>query len=172
MLKNFGIKKGLYQFWFSMAGEVKKMNKTQKSAIFSLVAFLFAAGVMAYPFISIFILKTWPTGFLAKYWSVIVFIAVAVASVAFLRKKQSAAEPDFDERDELIKKRAVLVSFISVWPLLIAATVIPRFILGETGLIPVYLLPFINLGIFIIAMLVYSVAILVQYGRGGRDGEK
>lgn len=148
------------------------MNKTQKGAIFSLAAFLFAAVVIAYLFISVFMLKTWPTGFLAKYWSLIAYIAVAVASVTFLRKKQSPGEPDSDERDELIKKRAVLVSFVSIWPLLIAATVIPWFILGDAGSIPVCFLPIINLGVFLIVMLVYSVAVLVQYGWRGKDGKK
>jgi len=148
------------------------MNKTQKGAVFCVASCLFAAGVIAYLFVSLFISKTWPTGFLAKYWSLIAYIAVVVASFTFLRKKQSPAEPDSDERDELIKKRAVLVSFVSVWILLIATTVILNFIVGETGSIPVYLFPFINLGIFITAMLVYSAAILVQYGWGGKDGKE
>ena len=148
------------------------MNKTQKSAIFCLVTFLFCVVVMAYPFISIFILKSWPESFFSRFWSMIAYFVFIAASIIFLRKKQSPAEPDFDERDDLIKKRAVLVSFVSVWILLAAACIIPRFILGETGAIPVYVLPFINLGIFMIAMLVYSIAILVQYSTGGKRGEK
>jgi NADH:ubiquinone oxidoreductase subunit K len=89
----------------------------------------------------------------------------------FLRKKQSSKEPDSDERDDLIKRRAVLVSFVSVWILLAAATLIPGIILGQTGTISAYILPFINVSIFLIAMMVYSVAILVQYGWGTK-GEK
>ena len=147
------------------------MNKTQKSAIFCLVTFLFSAVLMAYLFISIFILKTYPPGFYAKYLALIAFIAFALASVIFLRKKQSPAEPGFDERDDLIKKRAMMVSFVSVWILLAAACIIPRFIVGDEGAIPVYVLTFINLGIFMIAMLVYNVAVLVQYSRGGKDNE-
>jgi len=147
------------------------MNRTQKSAIFCLVTFLFCVVVMAYPFISIFILKSWPESFFSRSWSMIAYFVFIAASIIFLRKKQSPAEPDFDERDDLIKKRAVLVSFVSVWILLAAACIIPRFILGETGAIPVYVLPFINLGIFMIATLVHSVAILVQYGWGGKDGK-
>ena len=148
------------------------MNKTQKTAIFTLVTSLFCIAVMAYTFISIFIFKVWPPGFYGKYWSLIAYIAIVVASVTFLRKKQSPDEPDFDERDDLIKKRAVLACFVSVWILLAAATIISRLIVGQDGSIPVWTLPFINLGVLIIAMLVYSVAILVQYGRGGKDGEK
>ncbi|MCJ7693164.1 MAG: hypothetical protein MUO22_07095 [Sedimentisphaerales bacterium] len=147
------------------------MNKTQKSAIFCLVTFLFCVVVMAYPFISIFILKSWPESFFSRFWSMIAYFVFIAASIIFLRKKQSPAEPDFDERDDLIKKRAVLVSFVSVWILLAAACIIPRFIVGETGAIPVYVLTFINLGIFMVAMLVHSIAVLVQYGWGGKDGQ-
>ncbi len=147
------------------------MNKTQKGAIFCLAAFLFSSVVMAYPFISIFILKSWPESLFSRFWSMIAYFVFIAASIIFLRKKQSPAEPDFDERDELIKKRAVLVSFVSVGILLAAACIIPRFILGDEGAIPVYVLTFINLGIFMIAMLVYNVAVLIQYGRRDK-GEK
>ena len=148
------------------------MNKTQKSAIFCLVTFLFCVVVMAYPFISIFILKSWPESFFSRFWSMIAYFVFIAASIIFLRKKQSPNEPDFDERDDLIKKRAVLASFVSVWILLAAATAIPRFVIGIEGSIPVWLLTFINLSVFLIVMTVYSVAILIQYGRGGKDGEK
>ena len=143
------------------------MNKTQKSAIFCLVTFLFCVVVMAYPFISIFILKSWPESFFSRFWSMIAYFVFIAASIIFLRKKQSPAEPDFDEGDNLIKKRAVLASFVSVWLLLAATTIIPRLIVGQDGSIPVWTLPLINLGVFLIAMLVYSVAILIQYGLGG-----
>ena len=148
------------------------MNKTQKSAIFCLVTFLFCVVVMAYPFISIFILKSWPESLFRRFWSMIAYFVFIAASIIFLRKKQSPAEPDFDERDDLIKKRAIMVSLVSVWILLAASCIIPRFILGDEGAIPVYVLTFINMGIFMIAMLVYNVAVLIQYGRGGKDGEK
>jgi len=90
----------------------------------------------------------------------------------WLRIKQSRAEVDSDEGDDLIKKRAVLVSFTSVWILLFAATIIPWFAVGQDGSIPVCLLPIINFGVFLIVALVHSVAVLVQYGWGGKDGEK
>jgi len=85
-------------------------------------------------------------------------------SAVLLRIKQSRAEVDFDERDNSIKKNAVLVSFVSLWVLLFAASIIPGFVAGDAGSIPVCLLPIINFGVFLIVMLVYSVAILVQYG--------
>lgn len=147
------------------------MNKTQKGAIYCLVTFLFCVVVMAYSFISIFILKSWPESFFSRFWSMIAYFVFIPASIIFLRKKQSPNEPDFDERDDLIKKRAMMVSFVSVWILLAAACIIPRFIVGETGAIPVYVLPILNFGVFLGVGLVYSVAVLVQYRRGGKDNE-
>ncbi len=81
------------------------------------------------------------------------------------------SEVESDERDDLIKKRAVIASFVTVWILLAGVTVVPRFVVGIKGLIPVWLLAFINLGVFLGAVLVYLVAVLVQYGWGGKDGE-
>jgi len=100
-----------------------------------------------------------------------VILLFMVVSVVLLRIKQSRAEVDFDERDNSIRKTAVLVSFVSLWVLLIAASIIPAFILGDVGSIPVSFLPIINLSVFLITMLVYSSAVLIQYGRGGK-GEK
>jgi len=147
------------------------MNKTQKTAIFCLATFLFSAVVMAYPFITIFIFKSWPSCIIVTYLIVPVFIVGTMASIFSLRKKQSPFEPNSDERDELIKKRAVLVCLISVWILLIASYAILWHIVGLDGSIPLCILPLIYLGVFFAAMLVYNVAILVQYGWRGKDGE-
>jgi len=147
------------------------MNKTQKGAWFCLIA---TAALLTW--YGVFILAgTFPSG---KTWSVLLktlsFLAIFFMGMAtvWLRIKQSPAEVNSDERDELIKKRAVLVSFASVWILLIATTIIPWFAVGQDGSIPVCLLPIINFGVFLIVALVHSVAVLVQYGWGGKDGEK
>ena len=42
---------------------------------------------------------------------------------------------------------------------------------GFLATIPVWLLAFTNVGILFIALSVYSVAVLVQYGRGGEKNE-
>ncbi|MHC4619338.1 MAG: hypothetical protein ACYTEQ_16455 [Planctomycetota bacterium] len=88
-----------------------------------------------------------------------------------MRRKQSPTEVDTDERDRLIKYRAVVACFVSVWVLLATASAIPSFVIGAKGSIPVWLLVFINVGVLLISMLVYCAAILVQYGRPGK-GEK
>jgi uncharacterized membrane-anchored protein len=104
---------------------------------------------------------------LVKIWMWLI-LAVSVGGVVFVYFKR-AAEVDNDERDSHIKKNAVLVSFVSLWILLFAASLIPGFIAGDMGSIPVDLLPIINMGVFLIAMLIYSAAILAQYNWGIKE---
>ena len=146
------------------------MNKTQKEAVFSLVGTLVATAGISCPFISIFVLKTFLPIIVTAYLSLIAFFALPIFGFFLLRKKQSPAEPDSDERDNLIKQKAALAAFIAVWVLLIITSVIPPLFVGQTGSIPVVFLPVINFVIFLVAMTIYSIAILVQYRRGGEDG--
>ena len=147
------------------------MNKTQKSAWFGVLSYLLTVAIIVYLGVRFFVLKSLPQGFLGRGWPIIAVYGLVVASIVLIRRKQSPAEPDSDERDELIKKRAVQISFVSVGLLLATATLIAALILGEAGSIPVYLLTLIILGVFLTAMLIYSVAVLVQYGWRSK-GEK
>jgi len=140
------------------------MNKTQKVAWFGVFSYLLTVAIGAYIAVRIYVLKSVPESILERSWPIIAFYGLVILSILLIRRKQSRAELDFDERDELLKKRAVQISFVSAWLLLASATLIPALILGQAGSIPVYLLTFINLGVFLTAMLIYSVAILVQYG--------
>lgn len=146
------------------------MNKTQKGAWCILIASLFLILFGILLFTEIVILKNLFTS-LHRFVALLLF-SFMVPLFIFLRKKQSIAEVESDERDRLIVKRAILVSFVSGWILIAAFTLISRLILGITGSIPIWILSLINFFIFIIAMFIYSAAILVQYGRGGKDGEK
>jgi hypothetical protein len=89
-----------------------------------------------------------------------------------LRKKQSPAEVDSDERDGLIRKKALVVSYTSVWILFTISIFILWFSFGSDGTISMWVFPFIILEVFFVAMIIYSIAILVQYGRGRKDGEE
>lgn len=142
------------------------MNRTQKGALCTsgITILLLALGIVVIPVQTVTSVKV----FRIWLWVISLFI---ILSVVLLRIKQSRAEVSFDERDNAIKKNAMLAAFISLWVLLIAASFIPNFIVGDNGAIPVCFLPIINFGVFLIVMLVYSVAILIQYSRGGK-GEK
>ncbi len=147
------------------------MNKTQKGAWINLAAVLMLMSTHIGLYIRLYVIKKLPTAF-GTFWVLSGFFLLLGLMLYTIQKKQSPREVDKDERDSLIEKRAVLVAFVSVWILLFAATIIPRFFVGLDGSIPVWSLAFINVGILIIVWLVYSLAVLVQYGRGGKDGRE
>jgi hypothetical protein len=144
------------------------MNRTQKSALFNLSGFVVNIAFFCYLFVTIFVYKSLPNRTAEAIW-LPVLVLLFGSGLLLLRKKQSPVEPQADERDKAIMKNAVLVSFVATWLLLAAATVVPALTLGEAGAVPVYLLPFINWGVFVGAGIVYTVAILVQYGRTEKE---
>ena len=77
-----------------------------------------------------------------------------------------AKKLDYDERDQFIDKRAALAGSAAALIALAAASVIPQFIVGQTGSVPAWLLPIINFGVVIIGLIVYFAANLILYGRG------
>ena len=145
------------------------MNKTQKGAWFTLLMVVLLLVFLGYILLAMFTPGEPPKTF-AKFWSLLV-LGLMVFSLIWLRIKQSPAEVGSDERDELIKKRAVTVSFVSVWILLIVSTIATMRVVGDNGSVTVYVLPILNFGVFLGVGLVYSVAVLVQYRRGGKDNE-
>ncbi len=144
------------------------MNRTQKGALLNLSGFLVSIGFFAYLFITIFGFRALPNR-AAAIGGLLVFATQAGWWIFLFRRKQSPVEPQADERDKTIMKNAVFVSFVSTWLLLAAATLIPALVLGQAGSLPVFLLPFINFGVFVLAEVVYFVAVLVQYGREVKD---
>ena len=146
------------------------MNKTQKGAWFSLAGGLVCIASFGYIFVQFFVLRKQP-GLIGLWPMLAAYFVFLFMPIFFLRKKQSPHEVNKDERDSLIEKRAVIAAFVSVWILLFAATIIPRFIVGLNGSIPVWSLAFINVGILLIVLFVYSTAVLIQYGWKEKDCE-
>ena len=91
------------------------MNKTQKGAWFT-----FGVAILLLTFGLIIFTQMFAAGAtsikLVRIWLLVILFFMGI-SVVLLRIKQSRAEVDFDERDNSIKKNAVLVSFISLWVL-------------------------------------------------------
>ena len=145
------------------------MNRTQKGAWFTLGLSGLLVLCLAFVLRSMFIPGDRLAGVgLARGWSWLVLL-FTVVSLLFVFRKQSPAEPAADERDHLIKRNAVLASFISVWILLTVEAVLPSTLVDDRGSIPLAALPIINAAVLFAALLVYSVAVLVQYGRGVRN---
>lgn len=145
------------------------MNKTQKGAWLNVTGVLLVLAIVSYLTIQIGIQHRPPEGLVLYIW-IPAFIIIIGIGIYFIRRKQSPAEPDSDERDNQIKQKAWIAAFISVWPLFLAASVAPQFFIGLDGSIPVWSLPIVTVGLFYIVLLVYSIAVLIQYGRGGNNG--
>ncbi len=152
------------------------MNKTQKGALFSLSNFLLLIifSVHSTKIVrDLFSPEGYPNALkVLLFWAFLIFGFMVLSAFLLYRRKQSSTEVESDERDDLIKKRAALICFISVWFLLITSYAILWHIVGLDGSIPLCILPLIYLGVFLAAMLVYNVAVLVQYGWGDKNGER
>lgn len=148
------------------------MNRTQKAALGNLVVMLLSVAMLAFVFFRLFILKKTPEGFAGRFLPPILLILLIVLLLAWILRRQSPKEVDADERDKLITNRAAMAVFVSAWIVFPVVSVIPRFIFGDEGCIPAWSLPLINVGALLIVMAIYSTAVLVQYGWGGKDGGK
>ncbi len=146
------------------------MNKTQKGAWFNLAGTSLVFALTFFVVFQIAFNKGHPEHFW-PYLFILSFLLYIGAGIFFLRKKQSPKEPEFDERDNIIKQRAWIAAFISTWIIFLAASVFPQFFVGLDGSIPVWLLPIVTVSLFYPVLFVYSVAVLIQYSRTGK-GEK
>jgi len=92
----------------------------------------------------------------------------------FIEKKvrKDKKKISFDERDQLIHKKAVMAGYVVLWIYFVAACVIAWCIVGPHGSISVNVMPLTLLGGLVIFTLAQGLASLIQYGRGGKDGEK
>jgi hypothetical protein len=77
----------------------------------------------------------------------------------------------FDERDQLIHKRAVMAAYIVLWLYFVAVCVIAWCIVGPHGSISVNVLPLTLLGGLVIFTTAQGLASVIQYGRCDK-GEK
>ncbi len=147
------------------------MNRTQKGAWFTLGVAILA--MLIFVLLSLYIpapgdRSTGVRPIRLLCWVLVLFV---IGGALLVRRRQSPDEPVSDERDDLIRKNAILVCFISVWVALAAASIIPAFVVGDVGSIPVAMLPLIHMGVLLTALLVYSTAVLIQYQRPGKGGQ-
>ena len=85
-----------------------------------------------------------------------------------LRKEQQKVS--FDERDQLIHRKSVMVAYVALWLYFVAACVITWCIVGPHGSISVNVMPLTLIGGLVIFTSVQGLASLIQYGRRGKDG--
>ncbi|MHC5060801.1 MAG: hypothetical protein ACYTFK_06935 [Planctomycetota bacterium] len=92
-----------------------------------------------------------------------------VAAICFIFIPKQQGQISHDERDELIKKRALHISYGVMLSVLIIGLTAPVF-MTSNGMIPSYYLNVLLITILSVTIVTESVAVLFQYGR--REGEK
>lgn len=140
------------------------MNKTQKGAtavlIIATLLLLFIISVPLILFSNSLIVEISPL-----FFFVLTFLVMGL-SVILLRKKQSPSEVDYDERDILIKQKAIFASYITLWILVSIICIVPGIFIDRTAIATYWpnILPIELFLMYIIVKLVYALTILVQYG--------
>jgi hypothetical protein len=136
------------------------MNKYQKMARFTLIILGLALGL------SITAVLVLRFGF-GMSWRASMAGFAFIGIMGFSRIRPSLFKKDIkglDERDLVIKQRAMIAAYWSFWPLFVLAAMTPIFIYGPDGAVSVRYLCWMVFGGMYWVFLMYSIAILNEYG--------
>ena len=143
------------------------MNKLQKIALLNLILATVILLLQIFSFLVINI----PIKLVA---SVIIFVLCCIVAALYLHRSKLARQgtSQYDERDKSIHKTAALAGYITAFLVLFSTILIVFLTFGPGGSVDIGHL----FSIFILGCLGLffgdSIAVLIQYGRGGKDGEK
>jgi len=142
------------------------MNRTQREALCSLIFFTVTLVFVVLILAARLIFKK--DIVYITYFMLATIAITSVPGLLYVLRKQSLREVITDERDKLIKLKALFASFVSVMISLAAMLVTLKIIVGNQGSIAVWLLTLILFVISIAAAMVYSAAVLILYlfGKG------
>ncbi len=87
------------------------------------------------------------------------------------RRRKRQGKTSFDERDQLIHKRAVMAAYVALWLYFVAACAIPWWIVGQQGSISVNVMPITLVGGLVIFSFVQNLASLILYGWRSKENE-
>ena len=145
------------------------MNSAQKIARFNLIVLLVALALSATAIsVAYFIIGLPMQRALGGLGFLGICGLIGLSPILFRKKR---GEISFDERDLLIYNRASLVAYSLFWVFFTAACMVPWLVFERGARIPVVVLPCMLAGGFVIVQLIQSIAILVQYGWGGKENE-
>ena len=92
------------------------------------------------------------------------FGIMGFSGLAPLLFKKDTGKVKLDERDLLIKNKAMLAAYFSFWPVFVIAAMAPFCVYGPDGMVSVkYLCSMVFGGMFIV-ILVHSLVTLQEYG--------
>jgi hypothetical protein len=139
------------------------MNRAQKTARTNLILILPGlAGVIA----------LWAIELRAiAFWLLAMLMAI-VNSRNYYEKKSQKDITTFDERDELITRKASVIAYRLLWAFFGWACLLAWILTSPEGKISVNWLFAALFGGSVVFNLVFSIAILIFYGRGDKDGEE
>lgn len=145
------------------------MNKALISAWFCLTMTLLLVSLHVGAFVLIYKIGHVPK-VLNTIGFVVVFALVACTSVVLYRE-QKLSKIDFDERDNFINKRVLVVDYFLLWALLLAGCIASWYLMGPDGNVKVYVLCSLLYASFLLTMIVHSLATIILYGKGGKNNE-
>jgi hypothetical protein len=150
------------------------MNKAQEEALICVILMPVAALVCGALGVGLAYVKTVPLPRLLLEFTFVFALLGCAWLIPFLlrRIRKRKREISFDERDQLIIKKAALTGYVVLWLYFVTACVIAWWIVGPHGSISVNVMPLTLAGGLAIFGFVHNIAILIQYGRGGKDGEQ
>ncbi len=142
------------------------MNKTQKGAWVGLLLVVFLLYIPVIDLVEkrLGLLLTHVAAYSAG-------LPLLLLVLYLIRKIAIGGGVNFDERDELIIKKAIITAFGAVSAVLIAWYVLTLFSLGENGLVFVPKLPVIVYAASVLFIFVCCMAALIQYEIGGANHE-
>jgi hypothetical protein len=138
------------------------MNRAQRIAWFTLVVLALALGLSVVAFcVEHFILGLPVRRAVSGFAFIGIMGFLGLIPILFKRHK---AEVQCDERDLAIQRNAAIGAYATFWVLFVAAAMIPWFIMGPDGMIPVNYLPWMVVGGWFVVTLIQAIVTLSQYG--------
>jgi len=140
------------------------MNRAQKIAWFNLKVVAISAPVSLLIILVSLLAEAVAVALVGAGTLAIAALVMGLSPVFF---KKEPGRVGFDERDAIIEKKAHFIGYCALWCIFIAACTIPAFVASS---ISTAALPAVLAAALVTVRLVHSIAVLVQYGRGG-EGE-
>jgi hypothetical protein len=141
------------------------MNRNQKISLYLVISITLAAILVVLGLAVRHLGAVSPKPF---FYAAAVVMAIGVVFV--FRTKPDQGPVVQDERDKLIEKNAQLAGFGAVYLLVIVASFAPIAIFGEKGSLPANWCPALLVSAVFCQAYAQSWAILIQYGRGSKNG--
>jgi len=136
------------------------MNKWQKMAWFTLIMLGLALGlsVTAMLVLRFAVGMSWRASMAG--FALIAIMGFSPIRPSFFKKDKQG----LDERDLIIKHRAMVAAYWSFWPVFVLAAMLPFFLYGHDGVVSVRYLFWMVVGGMYWVFLIYSLTILNEYG--------